>query len=80
MITNKNQITRRIFVKGLAVASVVASTGINLSAKEMKKEFDKRDVLSGKVFNLSIGYSVVNVTGKHTVATTVNGKLHAPTL
>lgn len=80
MSTTKNQISRRVFVKGLAVASVVASTGINLSAKEMEKEFDKGAVLSGKVFNLSIGYSAVDVTGTPTIATTINGKLHAPTL
>ena len=80
MSTTKNQISRRVFVKGLAVASALASTRINLNAKEVQKEFDKGDVLSGKVFNLSIGYSAVNVTGTPTIATTVNGKLHAPTL
>ena len=76
----KNQITRRVFVKGLAAASVVASGAINLSAKENKKEFDKGSVLDGKIFNLSIGYTAVNVTGSPAIATTINGNLHAPTL
>ena len=80
MSTTKNQISRRVFVKGLAVASVLASTRINLNAKEMQKEFDQGAVLSGKVFNLSIGYSAVDITGTPTIATTINGKLHAPTL
>jgi len=80
MSTTKSKISRRVFVKGLAVASVVATTGINLHAKEVQKKFDKGDVLSGKVFNLSIGYTAVNVTGTPTIATTINGKLHAPTL
>jgi len=80
MSASKTQISRRVFVKGLAAASVVAATAINLSAKETKKEFDKGDVLSGKIFNLSIGYTAVNVTGTPAIATTINGKLHAPTL
>lgn len=80
MSTTKNQISRRVFVKGLAVASVLASTRINLNAKEVQKEFEKGDILSGKVFNLSIGYSAVDITGTPTIATTINGKLHAPTL
>jgi len=80
MSASKTQISRRVFVKGLAAASVVAATGINLNAKETKKEFDKGDVLSGKIFNLSIGYTAVNVTGTPAIATTINGKLHAPTL
>ncbi len=80
MSANKTQISRRVFVKGLAAASVVAATAINLSAKETKKEFDKGSVLSGKTFNLSIGYTAVNITGTPAIATTINGKLHAPTL
>ena len=80
MSPTKIKISRRVFVKGLAVASVVATTGINLQAKGVQKKFDKGDVLSGKVFNLSIGYTAVNVTGTPTIATTINGKLHAPTL
>ena len=76
----KSPITRRVFVKGLAAASIAATVPINLSAKMAKKEFDKGDVLSGKVFNLNIGYSAVNITGTPVIATTINGKLHAPTL
>ena len=76
----KNSITRRVFVKGVVAASIAATVPINLNAKETKKEFDKGSVLSGKTFNLSIGYTAVNVTGTPAIATTINGKLHAPTL
>ncbi|MFK5882044.1 MAG: copper resistance system multicopper oxidase [Sulfurospirillum sp.] len=80
MKKHKNPITRRVFVKGLTAASIAVTVPINLNAKMTKKEFDKGDVLSGKVFNLSIEYSAVNITGTPVIATTINGKLHAPTL
>jgi CopA family copper-resistance protein len=80
MKNQQNSLTRRSFVKGMAVASIVASSAINLNAKENKKEFDKGAILEGKVFNLSIDYSAVDVTGAPAIATTINGSLHAPTL
>lgn len=72
--------SRRQFVKGLAVASVVASGLVDLQAQELKHDFDRTPVLRGNEFFLNIASTVVNFTGTSVIATTINGLLPGPTL
>ena len=72
---------RRIFVQGMALASLAGLTATNLEAKKQtQKSRDTRSTLSGKEFYLDIDYTTVNITGKSAVATTINGQLPGPTL
>ncbi|MCF6309216.1 MAG: copper resistance system multicopper oxidase [Sulfurimonas sp.] len=80
MIQNNSKITRRQFVKGIAVSSIVASNLINLSAQETNLLFDKNTVLTGDEFFLNIASTPVNITGTAAMATTVNGLISGPTL
>ncbi len=67
---------RRTFVKGLILApfSAYATTKSNTTQPR------QTSVLEGKEFFLEIGYTPVQLTGKVSVATTINGQLPAPTL
>jgi len=77
MLSN-HKIDRRTFIKGVAVASVLA-TGISpLQAKEKAK--NSSHDLYGTEFFLTIDKTVVNITGTPAIATTVNGQISAPTL
>lgn len=70
-------ITKRQFVKGVAAATTMASTGLfsNLSwAKANPSE------LTGDEFHLKITPMSVNFTGKESIATVVNGMLPGPVL
>ncbi|MCF6215254.1 MAG: copper resistance system multicopper oxidase [Emcibacter sp.] len=76
----KNQLptlTKRQFVKGVAAATTIASTGFfsNISwAKANPSE------LTGTEFHLEIAPMPVNFTGKTRIATVVNGMLPGPVL
>ncbi|WP_434637016.1 copper resistance system multicopper oxidase [Sulfurimonas sp. NW7] len=77
---NKHSLSRRTFVKGV-VASGAMLYGINLNAStDTVKKRKKTEELSGKVFNLTIDKTLVNVTGKPSYATAVNAMLQGPTL
>ena len=52
----------------------------NLQAKTAKRSSDTRQTLTGKEFFLDIDYTPVNITGKRSVATTINGQIPGPTL
>ena len=80
MINNNLKIDRRTFVKGVAVASAVASGIIPLSAKIVKPNINSNHHLSGTEFSLVIGKTAVNLTGTPAIATTVNGQISGPTL
>lgn len=80
MIAHNSNITRRQFVKGIALSSLVASNLLDLSAKKNGEYFDKSPILTGSEIFLNIGYSPVNITGSLAIATTVNGLLSGPTL
>ncbi len=72
------QPARRRFVQGLAVAGVFAGLGawpLRASPGAMRQA-----VLSGTQFDLAIGESPVNFTGRARTAVTVNGSLPAPLL
>jgi CopA family copper-resistance protein len=77
---NTNNLERRTFIKGILASSLVSLPYIEINAKNIIKEEDRRKVLRGKEFFLNIGYTKVNITGKIAIATTVNGQLPAPTL
>jgi CopA family copper-resistance protein len=86
---------RRRFVQGLAAGGVVASlAGVGGSAwaqhaghqagqstgQPAQAGSGSAPVLRGTEFDLEIGESLVNFTGKPAVATTINGMLPGPTL
>ncbi len=78
MSTNTLKINRRTFVKGMAVASALASGVVPLSAKTLS--LNKEHDLHGTDFNLVISRTAVNFTGTPAMATTVNGQISGPTL
>ncbi|MCO4860994.1 copper resistance system multicopper oxidase [Cupriavidus sp. WGlv3] len=85
---------RRRFVQGLAAGGVVAGLGLGGSAwaqhaghgggaregQPAPAGSGAGPVLRGTEFDLVIGESLVNYTGKPTIATTINGMLPGPTL
>lgn len=73
-------INRRTFVQGVIATSLIASVPLNLSANTKISTRKKTDELQGKIFNLSIEKTSVNITGNPSVAKTVNGMLSGPTL
>jgi len=74
--------SRRRFVFGATTGALMAGLGFRparLNAA-LRQARSGPAVLSGQVFDLSIGEQLVNFTGTPAVATTVNGSLPAPTL
>ncbi len=74
-------LSRRRFVKGLALGGAAAGMALNsgsLLASLSKKQGTQ--VLSGTEFDLTISEQTVNFTGAERTATTVNGSLPAPIL
>ena len=71
---------RRTFVKGVAALSVATLASTETQAKVPRKNIENSHTLSGTEFYLNIDYTMVNITGKKTVATTINGKISGPTL
>jgi CopA family copper-resistance protein len=74
--------SRRTFVKGIALAGAAASLGwvSGAAAGQMPATRRPGEALSGTSFDLAIGETAINITGRSRVATTVNGSLPAPTL
>ncbi len=73
-------ITRRRFVEGLAVGAAVAALdwkGLRAFGEATPKT---PPILSGKHFELTIDSLPVNYTGRHSVATAVNGSVPGPIL
>ena len=74
--------SRRTFVKGLAATGAVASAGL-LPASPAAASAARRapqGELSGSAFDLRIGETEVNITGRPRRALTVNGSLPGPIL
>ncbi|HXG28961.1 MAG TPA: copper resistance system multicopper oxidase [Nevskiales bacterium] len=72
-------ISRRRFVQGLALGGVAA--GFGLSRAGWGKGYpDGPQTLRGSEFDLTIGETTVNYTGRPRIATTINGTLPGPTL
>ena len=73
--------SRRAFVKGIALAGASASLGwVNGAPAQLPVTRRPGDALSGTSFDLAIGETAINITGRSRVATTVNGSLPAPIL
>jgi CopA family copper-resistance protein len=72
--------SRRRFVQGLAAGGVVAAMAPWPRGASAAMRAAAPAVLSGTDFNLAIGESAVNFTGRTRHAVTVNGSLPAPTL
>lgn len=75
-------VSRRQFVMGAASAgALIGLSGSPLSwgAANLPK-LTERQTLSGKHFDLDIGYQPVNFTGKSRIATVVNGSVPGPIL
>ncbi|MCF6254053.1 MAG: copper resistance system multicopper oxidase [Thiomicrorhabdus sp.] len=83
----KNNISRRQFVKGMALTTVAATLASQIPNALAKNEFishaiglPKQPILSGTEFDLTIAEQRVNVTGSPRIATLINGTLTGPTL
>ena len=73
--------SRRTFVKGLAIGGAAASVGLlrqPLLAQGRQRQASS--VLSGTEFNLRIGQTDVNLTGRSRTALTINDSLPGPLL
>ena len=74
-------ISRRRFVTGIAAGSAFLGLGLasTLSLASPSNRLGP-SMLRGNQFDLNIGYQPVNFTGKHRMATAVNGSVPAPIL
>ena len=73
--------SRRTFVKGLAMGGAVAGLGLWRPSAWASTDVGRpRLALSGTEFDLTIGETLMNVTGAPRFAVTVNGGVPAPTL
>ncbi|WP_300616256.1 copper resistance system multicopper oxidase [Dokdonella sp.] len=72
--------SRRRFVQGLAAGGTLAAFGLVPRPGWALKGAGPADVLGGTEFDLRIGETLVNFTGRTRPAATVNGSLPAPTL
>jgi CopA family copper-resistance protein len=73
-------VTRRRFVQGIAVGGTLAA--LDWDARRLYGEpiFNVPGTLTGNHFDLSLDYLSVNFTGRHRIATAVNGSVPGPTL
>ena len=72
--------SRRRFVQGLAAGGAVAALGLWPRSSWAVKGEGIADVLSGTEFDLTIGETPMNFTGRTRRAITVNGSIPAPLL
>ncbi len=73
-------LSRRQFVQGLAAGGAVLGLGLWPKQSWALRSPGQLEVLSGTQFNLTIGETLVNYTGKTRPAITVNGSVPAPIL
>ena len=75
------RLSRRRFVKGLAIGGAVAGLGLWRPSTWASTDVGQPPtVLSGTDFELTIGETLMNFTGSPRFAVTVNGAVPAPTL
>jgi CopA family copper-resistance protein len=72
--------SRRRFVQGLAAGGAVASLGLWPKQSWARQSVGNANVLSGTEFDLVIGETPMNFTGRTRTAVTVNGAIPAPLL
>ena len=75
-----SQPSRRRFVQGLAIGGAVAGLGLWTRPAWAMKSAGQPVVLAGKEFDLSIGETPMNFTGRVRPGITVNGSLPGPIL
>ena len=74
-------LSRRRFVKGLAATGAAASLGVLGSAPLAAAGVrERQDVLAGTEFDLTIGRTSVNITGRSRAAIAINNSLPGPEL
>lgn len=73
-------ISRRTFVKGAVASGIIASSSVKIDASTKILTRIETQELSGTKFDLTIDKVFVNITGRPSVATAVNGMLSGPTL
>ena len=75
-------LSRRRFVKRLAIGGTLCAVApqLVLGHHHLATATSAVPVLQGNTFDLVIAESLVNFTGKLSIATTINGSLPAPTL
>ena len=73
-------VTRRRFVKGLAIGGLVGSLGLGSKTLFCETLVQCPLTLSGSHFELEVAEKKVNFTGRQSTATVVNNSLPAPTL
>ena len=80
-LTSSQRPSRRTFVKGLALGGAAASVGLlRQPVWAQGRQRHESSVLSGTEFNLRIGETDVNVTGRSRTALTINDSLPGPLL
>ena len=73
--------SRRTFVKGLAIGGAAASMGwLRQTVAAQTPQRQEPTVLSGTEFDLRIGETAANITGRPRTALTINGSLPGPLL
>src|SRR6202011_3874756 len=73
-------LSRRRFVQGLAAGGAIAALDWGAGPLLGETEHHAPSVLTGNHFDLTIDYLSVNFTGRHRLATAVNGSVPGPTL
>jgi CopA family copper-resistance protein len=73
-------VSRRAFVKGVVAGGAAVSLGLLRSEACAEEGRRHQDVLAGNDFDLTIGETAVNVTGRERRAITINGSLPGPEL
>ncbi len=72
--------SRRRFIQGLAAAGAVSTLGLWPKPGWALRSAGQPEVLAGTEFDLRVGETLVNYTGRTRPAVTVNGSLPAPIL
>jgi CopA family copper-resistance protein len=73
-------LSRRRFVTGIAATGALAGLGLVPTPASAATRPGNDSVLSGTEFDLTIGETPVNITGRASTATAVNGSVPAPVL
>ncbi|MBU0538797.1 MAG: multicopper oxidase domain-containing protein, partial [Gammaproteobacteria bacterium] len=79
---NQSRISRRRFVQGAASAGALIGLGgapLSFGANSTPP-MKTPEILSGRHFELNIGYQDVNFTGRDRIATAINGSVPGPIL
>tara|TARA_B100000767_G_scaffold263703_1_gene277761 strand:- start:4435 stop:4743 length:309 start_codon:yes stop_codon:yes gene_type:complete len=88
-VLNSYPMSRRRFVTGIAAGSALVGLGLGMSmgmgmgsslSMASSSERVQPTILKGKEVDLNIAYAPVNFTGKHRMATAINGSVPGPTL